>query len=207
MPTASSAARTESLRWVELAERNRHSPTEKEIVVVHDPAADLQRRAHEWGYVLEGFALSSLAEFAGALAHTEAEAWDDGSLDVATRAFDARRRLLGDRIIHWAVPWLLAIGADEDARFLLEVGDEMRVAPSLTGHEGLMVSGEDSFGPLGQRGGIWSGWVGEDKRPDDLVRFWTDLAGSHPGSARLWYDLAARASRPTRADKHVREEM
>jgi hypothetical protein len=162
-------------------------------MVIYNPGSDIDRRAREWGHQLVGHDLGSLALFAAALASTEAGAWDDGTLDVATRAYEARRFLLSDRIIHWAVPWLLSSGAVDDADFLLDLGDEMRVAPALAGREGLVVEGEDAFGPLDQSDGIWSGWVGSSTQPDDIHGFWTKLAEQHPGSAQLWLDLAARA--------------
>ena len=190
-PTASEKTRTERARWAELATHS--TPTERELMLTYDPESDLDRRAGEWGHQFAEHDLGSIALFAGALAQTEANAWDDGTLDIATRAYEARRFLLSDRIIHWAVPWLLASGDADDAEFLLDLGDEMRVAPALPGHEGLVAKGEDSYGSLDQTGGIWSGWVGVSAQPEDLQGFWTDLAEQHPGSAQLWLDLAARA--------------
>ena len=194
MPTASERTRVEGDRWADLST---WTTTEHEVTGSYDPGVDLDRRASEWGHSLPSHDLGSLALFAAALAHTEADAWDHGTFDIATRAYEARRFLLGDRIVHWAVPWLLAAGSEDDAKFLLDLSDEMRVAPVLTGREGLLLEGEDGFGPLTQTGGIWSGWVGPSEEPADLHHFWTDLATQHPGTAQLWLDLAARAQSDT----------
>ncbi len=191
---ASERAHVEAGRWAELAGHwTTQTPTEQEVMVIYNPGSDLGRRAGEWGHQLTGHDLGSIALFAAALAQTEGDAWDDGTFDLALRAYEARRFLLNDRIIHWAVPWLMAVGGERDALFLLDLGDEMRVEPALTGREGLVVRGEDSFGPLDQTGGVWSGWVGVSAQPDDLHGFWTDLADDHPGTAQLWLDLATRA--------------
>jgi len=195
-PTASEIARAEAAGWVELARHWTESgPTETAVVLFYDPKTDLERRASEWGYTMDGVDLSALALFAAGLATTEAEAWEEETLDVATRAYEARRFLLSDRIIHWAVPWLIAGGADDDARFLLDLGDVMKVAPKLPGSEGLQIEGEDSFGPITHIDGLLSGWVGNSVPPDNVTRFWNNLAADHPGSAQLWLDLAARADR------------
>lgn len=188
--TASERTRTEADQWTRLSPL---TVTEYEVMGTYDPGSDLDRRASEWSHRLASHDLGAVALFAAALAHTEAEAWDDGTFDVATRAYESRRFLLGNRIVHWAVPWLLAGGSGDDAGFLLELGDEMRVAPVLTGREGLVVKGEDSLGPLIQDGGIWSGWTDQSAPPPDLPGYWTDLARRHPGTAQLWLDLAARA--------------
>lgn len=190
-PSAAEKTRAERARWRELATHS--TPTEHQVMVIYDPGSDLDRRAGEWGHQFPGHDLGSIALFAAALAQTEADAWDDGTLDVATRAYEARRFLLSDRVIHWAVPWLLASDEADDAGFLLDLGDEMRVAPALPGREGLVAKGEDSYGPLDQTGGIWSGWVGVSAEPENPHGFWTDLAELHAGSAQLWFDLAARA--------------
>ena len=155
-------------------------------MVVNDPAADLDRRAQEWEHQLADHSLGAIAAFAASLAATEGDAWDDGHLDIATRAYEARRFLLADRVIHWAVPWLLAAGETEKSQFLLDLGDVMRVAPVLPGREGLILEGEDSYGPLQQRGSIWSGWVEgfEKDPPDELQDFWSDLGTRHAGADR-----------------------
>ena len=195
MPTASEIARIEAEGWVELADHwASEKPTELDVVVFHDPSDDLVRRAAAWGHQLPSVDLSALSLFAAALAIKEAEAWEERTLDLATRAYEARRFLLSDRIIHWAVPWLISVGADDDLRFLLDLADEMKVAPQLPGTEGLVVEGEDSYGPIDEIRGLLSGWVGESERPDNLSRFWQELAADHPGTAQLWLDLAARVS-------------
>jgi len=196
------------------------SPIEVDIVVFHDPADDLSRRAGEWGHDLPGHDLSSLASFAAGLATAEADGWETGSRDIATRAYEARRFLLADRIIHWAVPWLDTMGrahdshtetAHSDRDILLAFGGEMRVAPLTPGREGLHVEGEDSFGPLdhNQRNlpdwirSVWSGAiVSRTDSSSDLVGLfedaasrWSRLVSDHSGSAQLWVDLSGRAAR------------
>lgn len=190
MPTASERTRVEADQWAHMSPL---TATEYGVVGTYDPAADLDRRADEWGHQLAKHDLGAIALFAAALARTEADAWDNGTFDIATKAYEARRFLLSDRIIHWAVPWLLAGGSGDEAEFLLDLGDGMRVAPELPGSEGLQVAGEDSFGPLVQEGGLLSGWVGLSEPPGDLEGFWNQMAIDHPGSAQLWLDLAARA--------------
>jgi len=194
MPTASERTRAEADQWARMSPL---TPTEYEVVGTYDPGSDLDRRAAEWGHQLANHDLGAIALFAAALAHTEADSWDDGTFDIATRAYEARRFLLGDRIIHWAVPWLLAEGPGDVASFLLDLGDEMRVAPALPGNEGLQVAGEDSFGPLVPRDGLLSGWVTLSEPPEDLGRFWNQMATDHPGSAQLWLDLSVRARTAT----------
>lgn len=194
MPTASERTRAEADGWARMSHL---TPTEYEVVGTFDPGSDLDRRAAEWGHQLAGHDLGAIALFAAALAHTEADAWDDGTFDIATKAYETRRFLLGDRIVHWAVPWLFAEGSGDVAQFLLDLGDEMRVAPELPGHEGLHVAGEDSFGPLVQMNGLFSGWVELSEPPKDLERFWNQMATDHPGSAQLWLDLSVRARTAT----------
>lgn len=204
----------ESAGWVG------RSPTELATVVFFDPATDLDRRAGHWGHRLAAHDLSAIARFAAGLAQAEAEAWESDQPDIATRAYEARRRLLGDRLIHWAVPWLDAVvqafpgrasQAGEDRDLLLRIGDEMRVAPESMRAEGLVAPEEDSFGPLVVDVSIedlvtslWSGLVlllpasvepGLGARYVKAARSWRDLAEHHSGSAALWLDLAARAER------------
>ena len=225
MPTASETARAEAERWEELAAHwtpeaapglwEKRPPIEREVVVFHDPADDLHTRAQEWAHEFEEHDLSSLAAFACGLALSEAEAWDSGSADVATRAYEGRRYLLGDRIIHWAVPWLEAVRlqdeqhaetAETDRDFLLDLGDEMRVAPLLPGSEGLVLEGYDSFGPIehehhGHLRSLWSGalWIHLHEGVDlaryyaDAALRWEAMALTRTGSAQLWADLAQRA--------------
>lgn len=193
------------------------APIEREVVVFHDPSDDLHRRARDWAHELPDHDLSSLAEFAAGLAFSEAEAWMSDSADVATRAYEERRFLLRDRIIHWAVPWLEAVRlhydrhgvtAKSDRDFLLDLGDEMRVAPLLPGKEGLFLEGHDSYGPTGPHDGhhrhlhsLWSGaLVMHIHEGFDLARYfadsalrWEAMALTRTGSAQLWADLAQRA--------------
>ena len=167
MPTASERARDEKDLWAQFAVRwDRTSvpdlwvdrpPAEKSVVLFHDPEADLDKRAKRWGYRLPDHDLSSLATYAAGLAEAEESGWASAQPDVATRAYEDRRFLLSDRIIHWAVPWLDTVGrcypghraeAHADRDMLLALGDEARVAPALPGTEGIHAVGEDSFGPL-----------------------------------------------------------
>lgn len=194
MPTASERARAEKQGWMNLAGLAA-PPSEKDVVVFYDPAPDLRRRG------IADDDLASLARFASGLCEAEARGWEEEDRDVATRAYEERRFLVGDRIIAWAVPWLDAVGAHEERDFLLDRGDEMRVAPILPGREGLQPAGEDSFGSLRQGIGmvdsLWSGAVTFDSPPDYLkaATKWEALAAEHPGSAQLWTDLAERARR------------
>lgn len=236
MPTASETSFEEAERWSRLAANwNRGAagevwedrpPTEREVVVHFDPADDLNRRASRWEHSLEGHDLAALGHFAAALAQTEAEDWKSGTGVVATRAYEARRFLIGERIIHWAVPWLDTVGrcypehrdrALPDRDFLLDLGDEMRVASLVPGREGLVLEGEDSFGPLGAGEdrvldvrSLWSGHVVLDVTVGRLEKGgsptrdlallygvaahrWQLMARTHPGSAQIWVDLATRA--------------
>ncbi len=132
-------------------------PVESAVVGFHDPAEDLRRRGDEWGFDVGAGDLAALARFAAGLAATEADAWRDDAPDVALRAYEARRFLLADRILHWAVPWLDAAGrCHPEARMvthrardeLLALGEEHRAAPRLTGTEGVYPPGEDAYGPV-----------------------------------------------------------
>lgn len=235
MPTASEAARAEAVSWLGIAGRwnepglsaagDGRAPTEVATVVFYDPAPDLDRRGHIWGHRFERHDLAAIARFAAALADTEADAWESDHPDIATRAYEARRLLVGDRLIHWAVPWLDAMdrrhpehvaAARADRDLLLWMGDEMRVAPEALRAEGLVVPDQDSYGPvavdvpLGELLlSLWSGLVlfgastQDDPRLPDLyteaVTRWGTLAVQHPGSAALWLDLAARAEETARA--------
>lgn len=190
----------------------------------YNPAGDLTRRGREWGLGVLAADLASLCRFAAALAETEATGWAEERPEVATRAYESRRFLLGDRIAHWAVPWLDVAGrCHPDVRVeahrardgLLELGDRSRVAPAIAGHEGITLPGEDSFGPIDhdrpvgslQTGTVmleatWDSLGGEDADTEDLATLyetaahrWSSLADAHPGTARLWLDLAGRAER------------
>jgi hypothetical protein len=256
MPTRSSAAGSasaEAVLWADLTQEwapARHPalwddlpPTEAAVVRYYQPDDDLEHRARYWGYQFGEGDLADLCRLGAALARAEAEAWERDEPHIATRAYADRRFLLGDRLLHWAVPWLEAAGrchpseraVAEPARLtLLELGDRLRPAPVLTeGTEGLFPPGEDSYGPTEPPAplldfllSVWSGRVvmkatldslgGAQLQnravPDDwiadrdmraLLRVtyevaaprWSRVAREHPGSARLWLDLAERASR------------
>lgn len=207
-----------------------------------DPAPDLDRRTGRWGHTLPSPDLGQLARFAAGLAVAEAEAWERDDSSVATRAFEDRRFLAGDRILHWAVPWLDAAGrCHGDVRepahhlrdLLLDLGDRLRPVPDLTGGEGTTLPGHDSVGPVDPDrplevwiGSLLSGvvvmratlsalrgeevesrsiepaWLSEPGFTAYLAEVyrvaagrWQGLAGTHQGTARLWVDLAARATR------------
>lgn len=208
MPTASEKAAAERDGWASLSTRwsDAGGATELDTVVYFDPTDDLARRATRWGYDLPTVSLSALATFAAGLADAESLAWLDGTPDIATRAYEERRFLVSDRIIHWAVPWLLNNSALNDAGFLLSLGDEMRVAPKLADNEGMKPAGEDSYGPTSLdpdddrwRASLWSGGListtEENPREAYLAAAerWSRLAQDHPGSAALWLDLSRRA--------------
>lgn len=246
--SAADAARIEAREWAGLVPslgavcdaRPDPGPTEQQVTGF-DPRSDLARRAARWGYAMPDVGLAHLARFAAGLAVTEAEAWESDDPIVATGAFEDRRFLLSDRIIHWAVPWADVAGrchpsirdhANDIRDRLLELGDRMRPAPLLTGDEGLYPPGEDSYGPTGSIGptgdhlaSLLSGTVvfaattssllgrphGRRFDPEELADptlrsdlqdlfetaagRWRALASSHPGTARLWRDLAMRAGR------------
>jgi hypothetical protein len=256
MPTrsnAAGAASAEAVLWADLTQEwapARHSalwddlpPTEEAVVRFYVPDDDLERRARYWGYEFGERDLADLCRLGAALAKAEATAWRQDEPHIATRAYADRRFLLGDRLLHWAVPWLDAAArchppespVAEPARLtLLELGDRLRPAPVLTdGTEGLFAPGEDSFGPLEPPTAlpdfmlsVWSGRVvmkatldsiGATEQPDRAVPLewisdpvmsallrvmyevaaprWERIAAEHPGSARLWLDLAERAKR------------
>lgn len=207
MPTASEASFEEARRWNDLAERwvrNRvgvlwddRPPTEKAVVVYFDPIEDLRNKALRSGHDLEDTSLPALARFAAELAGDEGRHWAAGEPDLATRAYELRRFLIGDRIVHWAVPWLDTVGrcypgtreeAHADRDFLLAVADEMRIEPAVSGRVGLVIEGEDSYGRIEMVDAIdrwlsslWSGhlmleatWAslrseGGDPSPDELA--------------------------------------
>ena len=145
---------------------------EADVVGRHDPVEDLKRRTSRWGYSLGDGDFADLSRFASALALAESDAWADDRPHVATRAYEDRRFLVADRLIHWAIPWLDAVGrshpgsqaAAEDALdHLLLMGDEMRVAPELAAGEGRHPPGHDAYGPLewgAVEDGIDSLWSG-----------------------------------------------
>ena len=229
MLTASEQARAEADHWAGIARHwnqdtvaelwDDRPPTEKDTVIFYDPTEDIARRTGEWGHDAESDDLSSLAHFAAALAVTEAAAWEESTLDLATRAYESRKFLLGDRIAPWAIPWLDAVGrcypryrdqAHLDRDILLRLADEARIAPKLPGTEGIFMEGEDSYGPVEPEshwpewsGSLWSGAVvlrtGLSSGPielfEDAVTRWAHLGSEHDGSAQLWHDLSERAAR------------
>lgn len=256
MPTrsnASAAAAAEAVLWADLTQEwapARHATlwddlpaTEEAVVRYYVPDDDLERRARYWGYEFGERDLADLCRLGAALAKAEAEAWERDEPHIATRAYADRRFLLGDRLLHWAVPWLEAAGRchpperalAEPARLtLLELGDRLRPAPVLTeGTEGLFAPGEDGYGPTEPPAplpdfmlSVWSGrvvmkatldsvggaeqatravpteWL-DDPEMSGFLRVmyevaasrWERVAAEHPGSARLWLDLAERARR------------
>lgn len=260
MPTrsnAAAAATAEAAVWGDLAAEwvpTRHDRVwadlparEAAVVGFHQPDDDLARRGRYWGYEFTERDLADLSRLGAALARTEAEAWQGDEAHIATRAYADRRLLLGDRLLHWAVPWLEAVArcypaertvAAASRLTLLELGDRLRPAPSLTeGTEGLFAPGEDSYGPLEPPAplpefilSVWSGrvmmratldslaetqlavravpvdWLGNPAERSQLrvtyevaVPRWERMATEHPGSARLWRDLAQRAAATARS--------
>lgn len=177
----------------------------------------------QWGYQPRDLRLSDIALFAAGLARAEAEAWELGNEHIATQAYSERRFLLGDRILHWAIPWLRAaestktVAALASQQLLLSLGEQHRPAPLLADGEGLTAPGEDSYGsieitaPLRERLlSVWSGQVlagalrnsvEAGELPGGLAdsygaatEHWQRMADSYPGSARLWRDLSLRAA-------------
>lgn len=148
---------------------------EASVVGFYDPTEDLHRRMRTWSYEPAALDLADLARFASGLAQAEAEAWRADKPHIATQAYEERRFLMGDRILHWSVPWLAMVGrwypteadlAHETRRRLLELGDVHRPAPALSGTEGLVVPGFDGFGPIDAgvslprlARSVWSGLV------------------------------------------------
>ncbi len=168
--TAGDTARAEASMWSEIHELAGRMavtvtdprPNEQAVTGV-DVAGDLAMRADRWGHRMPHNDLAELARFAAALAVTEAEAWERDDAVVATRAFEDRRFLFSDRIVHWAVPWADVAGrchpdiraqGDRLRDLLLELGERLRPAPVLTGSEGLYPPGEDAFGPTARSGGL-----------------------------------------------------
>ncbi len=241
--TAATRAAEETGLWVQIASDCRAvlafgvDPQPTEVACTgHDSTRDLDRRAAKWQHRLEGYGLDELARFAAGLASLEAERWGTDDAVAATAAHEARRFLLGDRMIHWAVPWADMAGrchhpvraeAHRLRDLLLDIGDRMRIAPLLTGDEGLHPPGEDSIGPeldgpLDRVGRLATGVVlfratlrsltsGAVSKPSPLVTDltaaqredlamlhtvaaarWARTANRHPGTERLWRDLALR---------------
>lgn len=216
MPTATERSHAEARYWSGIAKRwarqeapaiwEDRPPTEKAVIRYFDPVEDLAGKARRSGYRLEDATLPSLALFAAELAESEGHHWANGDADLATRSYEARRFLVGDRIIHWAVPWLDAVGrcyhdfredAHADRDVVLEIADEMRVEPVVPGQEGLVLEGEDVFGrtePMDQTEGwlasLWSGHLMLDAT-------WASLRseGHEPASEALSLLYEAAASR------------
>ncbi len=221
--TAAATARHEAALWVSIAERwhpDRNAEIWADVPAVEDrvisgvdASFDLDRRARRWGHTLERHDLSEIALFAAALATTEAEAWETGERTVATQAFEDRRFLAADRVLPWAVPWLLAVArcfpenrddADAAAEALLSLGEQHRMAPYLADGEGLHPPGHDGYGPadqpheLGNRiGTLWGGMVVFDRSIQSITGL--DLgrdqvnesdAGTEAALA-AWYDVSA----------------
>lgn len=249
-----SVARDEAAEWVEAsrlasavaAVTTEPGPTERDVTGF-DPRLDLSRRGERWGFTFAGVDLSQLCLFAAGLAEAEAEAWDTNDPTVAYRAFEDRRFLAGDRIVHWSIPWADIAGRCHPSvrdqahglrERLLGLGDRLRVSPLLAaGNEGLVPPGEDSFGPMAitpsledhlmsllsgtvifratlvsLRGEpvasrlIEPGWLRDEAFRRDLKSLfettaarWRTLTVTHVGTARLWFDLAARAERTAAA--------
>lgn len=170
-----------------------------------DPSADLARRADRWGHRLGVPDLDRLARFAAGLARAEAEAWERDDPVIATRAFEERRFLAGDRIVHWAVPWLDAAGRaypevhgpSHGLRdLLLELGDRLRLAPHLTGAEGTTLPGHDSLGPL-EPDRPWEEWLASLLSGAVIMRSrpGSHLVGTGRGLAQEYRDGSVRWQR------------
>lgn len=185
MSTAVDGANEHLAAWrrlLELAESE--LPASREVDVTgFDPRPDLDRRARWWGHRFDSDRLPAVLAFGVALAGAEVEAWTSKDGVVATRAFEDRRFLLSDRLVHWVVPLTFVTAAAGLRDELLDLGDRLRPAPLLTGDEGLHPPGEDSYGPLTLT-------LAVDLGPAER---WARLRRGHPGTARLWRDLERRA--------------
>ncbi|HDH03041.1 MAG TPA: hypothetical protein ENH15_02195, partial [Actinobacteria bacterium] len=161
--SAAEVARAESAQWAFIADLAVVVTQGDDVVPTEltttgfDPSHDLDRRTESWAHSLPDHTLASLSRFAAGLATAEADAWDDEDPSVATRALSDRRFLLGDRIVHWAIPWLISLGVAEPAsgpetlavvERLLDLGDRHRPATALTRSEGLFPPGCDSIGEI-----------------------------------------------------------
>lgn len=188
MSGALDAAARDLADWHRLLERAEAVlPDAREVTVTgFDPSEDLNRRGRWWSHRFPSDRLPDVLAFGVALATAEGDAWGSNDPVVATRAFEDRRFLLSDRVVHWLVPLTYATpGAESMRDGLLALGDRLRVAPLLTGDEGIHPPGEDSFGP---RATVLGLELGPPER-------WIGLQVAHPGTARLWRDLAVRARR------------
>ena len=221
MSTAAANARSEADRWsfvlslVELLASGWEGPEPTELAVAgFDPAQDLHRRARRWSHSFPRPTLAALLEFGAALCIAEAEAWDTDDGVTATKALEDRRFLLGDRVLHWGVPWLVTVGSTDTSwapeamaavEGLLDLGDAHRVAPALPALEGMVPPGHDSLGPLPQGvvvQHIGGGWLFQNPQTqvgaepyEAAAALWEQMAEGHSGSEQLWRDLAARARR------------
>jgi len=198
------------------------APVEALLIPEADPSDDLDRRAAAWGFTFGSYDFAELGEFAGALAQTEAEAWDDDDASVATRAYADRRYLLADRLLPWAVPWLEAVSvtfpryrpqARSVCEVLLVLAEHHRPAPHLATGEGIYPPGYDGYGPLlepiapvDRLRSLWGGLVQLDpteaasREIDGLsaeylraAADWERMAAGFSGSAAFWMDLSVRA--------------
>lgn len=224
---AAAAAEREAAEWIGLVDTWRSPPdigvppTEAATVVRFDPAEDLRRRMAAWGFQPGRLDLSDLSLFAAGLAKAEADAWRAQNEHIATQAYSERRFLLGDRLLHWAIPWLRAaesavtVSALASQQTLLSLGERHRPAPLLADGEGVTAPGEDSYGPVedsapvGERLlSVWSGQVLDAAQRrlvtepsrladsyDEAAEHWLLAAQTYRGSARLWRDLGRRARR------------
>jgi hypothetical protein len=183
---AVAAARTEAMQWsgvaahwTGFADTDRWDdvpPRERDVVRFYDPAAELAERAASWSHELGSCDLADIARFAAGMAAAEADAWRSDDPHIATRAFADRRFLVGDRILHWAVPWLDTVGrcyphlreiAHADRDVILAIADFHRPAPDLgAGREGMYPPGGDAYGPIErqvplqeQLRSVWSGAI------------------------------------------------
>ncbi len=223
MTSAAEGARDEADLWASLIDAEPEEwddvpATESATVGFFDPTEDLAARTARWSHTLPDTHLGSIAAFAAGLAVAEADAWERDEPHIATRAFEDRRFLVSDRVIHWAVPWLDALAAAypqlrdralDQRTVLLELGDRLRPAPALTDTEGTVPDGHDSIGPLdppGALGTVRTGLV--MMRPtrqhattdtelaelhDSAAARWRGLAWQHKGTEQLWIDLVERA--------------
>lgn len=132
-------------------------PYELGIVGGFDPTRALVSTMEKWDYRPRTLLLPELSRFGGYLAAISADASMSGDETVARRARIARRRLLADRVVHWAVPWLDAIvrsepevaaSAREARDLLLGLAETHQAAPVPEGSEGLLVPGFDGYGPI-----------------------------------------------------------
>lgn len=187
MSTAAHGARRDVDVWRGMLEQAEPVLVDAREVEVtgSDPTPDLVRRGRWWSHHFPSDRLGDLLAFGVALAQIEVEAWTSDDPVVATRAYEDRRFLFSDRIVHWVVPLTFAVpGCDDIRSDLLDLGDRLRPAPLLTGDEGIHPPGEDSFGPLALPLRVE---LGTPQR-------WSRLEASHPGTARLWRDLSRRAA-------------